>query len=105
MQCASCGATLAVSRLALAHASVGTLEAALHAHRQRPSPEVVRARLDEQSRDLPRRRAWARQMQQEADAQGGVEHDPSPLLEQIRGWSRWQIALAALAVLLLLWFA
>lgn len=103
LQCATCGATLAVSRLATAHGHLQTLESALRAHRAQPSPEVVRARLEALSGDVPRRREWARKMQDEADARQGRLQDPDLTWSALRQWSPWQIALAALVLLLLWW--
>lgn len=77
--CAQCGATLAVSRLAEAHAKVDALGPALRAHAQKPSPAVVKRRLDALSGDIPRRRAWAQQMEAEAaqarGANGSADED------------------------------
>jgi predicted nucleic acid-binding Zn ribbon protein len=69
--CAQCGATLAITSLADANAQVQALAPALRAAAERPSPEVVRRRLDALDADLPRRREWAAQLQAEADAQRG----------------------------------
>lgn len=66
MRCDHCGATLAVASLAEAHASVQALAPALEAHAKRPSPQVVKRRLDALAADLPRRRAWAAGMESEA---------------------------------------
>ena len=66
MNCAHCGATLAVSRLAEAHARVEELAAALKAHAAKPAPDVVKRRLDALETDLPRRREWVADMQTDA---------------------------------------
>ncbi len=66
ISCAQCGATLAVGRLAEVHARVEALAPALQAHAAKPDATVVKRRLDVFSQDLPRRRAWAKEM--EADA-------------------------------------
>ena len=66
LSCAHCGATLAVSRLAEAHARVDELAAALSAHAARPAPEVVKRRLDALRADIPRRREWVADMQTDA---------------------------------------
>lgn len=71
VDCAQCGATLAVSRLADAHERVATLGPALRAHAARPSPEVVKRRLEALDADLPRRREFAAKMEAEAAAQRG----------------------------------
>lgn len=79
LQCGQCGATLAVSRLADAHRQVAALEPALLAHARKPSPQVVRKRLEAQAGDLPRHREWLERMRagdpnrvDERDADGSV---------------------------------
>lgn len=67
-RCASCGATLAVPDLAGAVRAVAALGPALAAHAARPSPEVVRRRLQAQQPALDRQRERAAQMQAEAEA-------------------------------------
>jgi hypothetical protein len=64
--CAQCGATLAISRLAEAHDKVDALGPALRAHALEPAPAVVKRRLEALEADIPRRRAWAAQMEGEA---------------------------------------
>jgi hypothetical protein len=71
VDCGQCGATLAVSRLADAHGRVATLGPALRAHAAKPSPEVVKRRLEALDADLPRRREFAAKMEAEAAAQRG----------------------------------
>lgn len=71
VDCAQCGATLAISRLADAHERVVTLGPALRAHAAKPSPEVVKRRLEALDADLPRRREFTAQMEAEAAAQRG----------------------------------
>ncbi len=71
IECAQCGATLAISRLADAHERVATLGPALRAHAAKPSPEVVKRRLEALDADLPRRREFAAKMEAEAAAQRG----------------------------------
>ena len=68
VDCATCGATLAINRLADAHARVDALAPLLRAHALKPAPEVVRRRLDALGEDIPRRRDWARQMEAETRA-------------------------------------
>ena len=58
ISCSQCGATLAITSLAEAHAQVQALAPALRAAAARPSPEVVKRRLDALDEDLPRRREW-----------------------------------------------
>ena len=67
VSCSQCGATLAITSLADANAEVQALAPALRAAAARPSPEVVKRRLDALGSDLPRRREWIAGM--EADAQ------------------------------------
>jgi predicted nucleic acid-binding Zn ribbon protein len=77
--CAQCGATLAVDRLGAAHRQVEALGPALRAHAAKPSPATVRRRLEALAADVPRRRAWAAQMEAEAGrargATGGRDED------------------------------
>src|SRR6187397_2947341 len=75
ISCSQCGATLAITSLAEAHAQVDALAPALRAAAARPSPEVVKRRLDALDEDLPRRREWVASMQAEADARRGRSVD------------------------------
>ena len=70
IDCATCGATLAINRLDDAHARVEALAPALRAHALKPAPEVVKRRLDALGADMPRRREWAKSMDAEARQQG-----------------------------------
>lgn len=101
--CAQCGATLAVSRLGEAHATVDALGPALRAHAQKPSPAVVKRRLDALSGDIPRRRAWAQQMEAEAAQARGATADVDEAdwrsLFELRT-NPWRAVLLALAI----WF-
>jgi hypothetical protein len=97
--CAQCGATLAISRLADAHAQVATLGPALRAHAQRPAPQVVKRRLEALDADLPRRREAVAKMEDEArEARGGYPE-----------WANWVDTgtnpLRAVFIALLIWFA
>ena len=86
ISCAQCGATLAITSLADANAEVQALAPALRAAAERPSPQVVKRRLDALDEDLPRRREWAAAMQAEADERRGRtdrEVDWQPLLARI----------------------
>ncbi len=74
-QCRQCGATLTAPDLAEAHRQVSALGPALADHARRPSPEVVRQRLQAQSGGLERQRERAAAMQAEADARSGAR-DP-----------------------------
>jgi hypothetical protein len=71
VQCGQCGATLAVGRLADAHAAVKGLAAALRAHERSPAPHVRERRLQRNAADLPRRRAWVREMEASAHPESG----------------------------------
>ena len=75
ISCSQCGATLAITSLAEANAQVQALAPALRAAAARPSPEVVKRRLDALDEDLPRRREWVAAMQAEADARRGRSVD------------------------------
>jgi hypothetical protein len=66
MQCPQCNALLAVGRLADAHEAVEGLEAALRAHQRTPAAHVRARRLERLRGDLPRRRAWVRDMEASA---------------------------------------
>jgi Zn-finger nucleic acid-binding protein len=101
--CAQCGATLAVSRLGEAHAKVEALGPALRAHAQKPSPAVVKRRLDALSTDIPRRREWAARMEAEA-AQSRGAHD---LGEEADWRSLFELKtnpLRAVLLALVIWF-
>ena len=73
--CVHCGATLAIGRLADAHARVEVLAAALKAHAAKPAPQVVKRRLVALDADLPRRRAWVAEMEADAQRKGQVEEE------------------------------
>ncbi|MEP7296461.1 MAG: hypothetical protein ABI702_09735 [Burkholderiales bacterium] len=75
VSCTQCGATLAISRLAQAHARVDELDAALKAHAAKPAPEVVKRRLDALSTDLPRRREWLADMQADAHKRSRLDDE------------------------------
>ncbi len=104
--CAQCGATLAISRLADAVERVAALGPALRAHALKPAPEVVKRRLDALGADLPRRRAWAKEMDDEARRQRGAgrpeEHDWSSLFGS--GTNPVRAVLLALAIWFVWWF-
>ncbi|HWH81780.1 MAG TPA: hypothetical protein VNU71_06050 [Burkholderiaceae bacterium] len=72
ISCAQCGATLAVSRLAEVHARVAELAPALRALAEKPPPDLVKRRLDVLGEDIPRRRAWIKEMEAEANQRRGV---------------------------------
>ncbi|MEP6876399.1 MAG: hypothetical protein ABI887_18745 [Burkholderiales bacterium] len=75
LSCVHCDATLAVSRLAEAHARVEELAAALKAHAVKPAPAVVKRRLDALGTDLPRRREWVAEMQADAQKRSRLDEE------------------------------
>jgi Zn-finger nucleic acid-binding protein len=76
LDCSQCGATLAIASLAEAHERVSALAPALRANLVKPSPQVVKRRLDALDVDIPRRREWAKSMEAESRQQGGYFSDP-----------------------------
>ena len=100
ISCSQCGATLAITSLAEANAQVQALAPALRAAAERPSPAVVKKRLDALDADLPRRREWAAQMQAEADAQRRRTVDETDRDEFFR---RGRMPLALLVVAFVAW--
>ena len=103
--CAQCGATLAVNRLAEAHERVEALGPALRAHARKPSPAVVKRRLEALGADLPRRREWAAKMEAEAGqarGEGDGEFEWGSLLEPKTNPLR--AVLLALAIWFVWWF-
>jgi len=100
ISCSQCGATLAITSLAEANGTVQALAPALRAAAARPSPEVVKRRLDALDADLPRRREWVAAMMAEADAQRGRTVDDSDWDEI---FPRWKPVLAILAIAFVLW--
>lgn len=106
MQCRQCGATLAVARLSEVHAQVDVLGPALRAHAARPSPQIVRRRLDALSSDIPRRREWAAQMEAEARQRGSFG---APEADSDFEWPSWESLrktnpLRAVLIALVIWF-
>lgn len=101
VSCPQCRATLAVSRLAEAHARVHELAPALRAHAAKPGPEVVKRRLDALGTDIPRRRAWVAEMEADAAQRGRAddEFDWSSL------FSRGTNPIRAVFIALAIWFA
>jgi Zn-finger nucleic acid-binding protein len=100
VSCPQCHATLAVSRLAEAHARVEELAPALRAHAAKPGPEVVKRRLDALGADIPRRRAWAAEM--EADAAQRRRADDE--FEWSSLFSRGTNPIRAVFIALAIWF-
>ena len=102
IRCAQCGATLAIASLAEAFASVQALAPALRSHAEHPAPHVVQRRLEALQADLPRRRRWIADMEQ--DAQRGRASQPSDGFEWSSLFRREtnpvRAALVALAALL-----
>jgi len=81
---------------------VQALAPALRAAAARPSPDVVKRRLDALGQDLPRRREWVAEMQAEADARRGRSVDETDWDEAL---GRWKPVLALLAIAFVLWIA
>ena len=104
LKCAHCSATLAISRLADAHAHVQTLAPALRAHAQQPAPQVVKRRLQALDADLPRRREWARKMEAEAHQQRGLSRDFDREWEWSSLFSRGTNPVRAVLIALVIWF-
>ena len=75
VSCSQCGATLAITRLAEAHASVEALAPALRAAAERPPAKVVQRRLEALAGDIPRRREWVAGMEAEARERRGHGED------------------------------
>lgn len=98
ISCSQCGATLAITSLAEANASVQALAPALRAAAEHPAPQVVKRRLEALAADLPRQREWAAGMQAEAEARRGrgADIDWSPLVSRIGLPTR--VVLTALAI-------
>ena len=101
LTCAQCSATLAISRLADAHARVDELSAALQAHAAKPAREVVKRRLAALATDLPRRREWVADM--EADTQKRSRLDEE--FDWGSMFSRGTNPVRAVLIALVLWFA
>lgn len=100
LSCAQCGATLAVSRLAEAHARVDELAPALRAHAAKPAPNVVKRRLDALGQDMPRRRAWAAEMEASARQRPEREDD----FDWSSLFSRGTNPVRAVFIALAIWF-
>ena len=75
VSCSQCGATLAITRLAEANASVQALAPALREAALHPSPRVLKRRLDAIDADLPRRREWAASLEAETRQRYGSGRD------------------------------
>jgi Zn-finger nucleic acid-binding protein len=106
-QCGHCGATLAVGRLAEAHAAVEGLGAALRAHQHRPAAHVRARRLERLRSDLPRRRAWVRDMEASAGPPPSDATDDDSLEGLFEGparkrWVTW-LGWGVLGLLLAWW--
>lgn len=100
LSCPQCHATLAVSRLAEAHARVEELGPALRAHAVKPGPEVVRRRLDALGDDLPRRRAWIAEMEADTSQRSRVDDD----FDWTSLFSRGTNPVRAVFIALAIWF-
>ena len=104
VQCGQCKATLAISRLPDAHASVQALAPALRAHAHKPSPQVVKKRLEALDADLPRRREWAVAMEASArEGRGSRSMDDE--FEWGSLFSSGTNPVRAVLIALALWFA
>lgn len=106
-QCVQCGATLALPGLAEAHRHVSTLGPALKAHALKPAPHVVKQRLDAQQAGLDRQRAWANDMQAEADqrmGRGAPDEPPFGLKDSVWLKDRPWLGAGVAAALMLLWW-
>ncbi len=75
VSCAQCGATLAITRLAEANASVQALAPALRAATAHPPAQVIKRRLEALDADLPRRREWVEGMEDDARRSQGVDEE------------------------------
>ena len=104
LRCGHCGATLAINRLADAHAHVEVLAPALRAHAERPAPQVVKRRLQALDADLPRRREWARKMEAEARQQNGLGRDFDREWEWASLFSSGTNPVRAVLIALVIWF-
>ncbi len=102
LACPQCKATLAVNRLAEAHARVAELAPALRAHAAKPAPEVVKRRLDVLGADLPRRRAWVAEMEADASQRKSVTDDDEPDWSSL--FSRGTNPVRAVFIALAIWF-
>ena len=100
VRCEQCGATLAISQLAQAHAAVSALEAGLRAHARSPAPHVRARRLAALDADLGRRREWVRTMEVEAGASRSAADDGA-FWDDLRQ-RPWGVALAV-GLLFLVW--
>jgi RNA polymerase subunit RPABC4/transcription elongation factor Spt4 len=105
LQCPQCGATLAASRLADAHAQVLALGPALAAHAVRPAPHVVKRRMDVHLGALARERETVTRMRAENDAQLG-RADPELNLSWLLGarTNPLRAVFIALAIWWIWWF-
>ena len=102
ISCPQCGATLAIASLRDANASVQALAPALRAAAEKPSPEVVKRRLESLAADLPRRREWAASMEPEPRNEWTPRDDGD-------GWDWWRdlsvpVRIGAVALFLLAWW-
>jgi len=101
ISCSQCGATLAITSLAEAHACVEALAPALRAAAERPPAKVVKRRLEALDADLPRRREWAAGMAAEARQRRGLDDD----FEWSSLWSRGTNPVRAVLIALVAWWA
>ncbi|HEX2540460.1 MAG TPA: hypothetical protein VHM00_05195 [Caldimonas sp.] len=101
VSCSACGATLAITRLADAHASVAALAPALRAATDRPPPKVVQRRLEALAGDIPRRREWVAGMEADARERRGHGEDS---FDWSSLWSRRTNPVRAVLLALAAWW-
>ena len=104
VSCSQCGATLAITSLAEANASVQALAPALRDAAAHPSPQLVKRRLDALDADLPRRREWAASMEAEARERRGLGRESWDMTSWFEGDRSPLVGMAIGAVLVfVLW--
>lgn len=98
LQCPQCSATLAVARLADAHAQVAEIGPELQAHAaERPAPHVVKRRLAAQAGSLAREREFVAQLRAENDAQLS-QREPEEFAWPDLGGAKWHVVVIAIAL-------
>jgi hypothetical protein len=102
VSCSQCGATLAITRLAEAHASVEALAPALRAAAERPPAKVVQRRLDALAGDIPRRREWVAGMEAQVRERRAWGEEP---FEWSTLWSKRTNPVRAVLIALAAWWA
>lgn len=102
MSCAQCGATLAIPSLREANAAVQALAPLLRANAAHPPPQVVKRRLEAIDADLPRRRAWAADMERDARRDKGEANEDFDWTSLMH---RGTNPVRAVLIALVIWFA